>query len=86
MAAKPRSWNEIRKEESLRAGVEGRVERVRREADVWSEFFAIFGIVRFEKTVKKLDGAKGFIDAFWRQEEHAGRCQVEPHRSAREPG
>lgn len=82
MAPKPRSWNEIRREASRFAleWKDARSESAEKQT-FWNEFFAIFGItrrnfVRFEKAVEKLDGAMGFIDAFWPGEvivEHKSR-------------
>src|SRR5919198_4346183 len=82
MAAKQGSWNEIRREAS-RFALEWKDESSEsaEKQTFWNEFFAIFGVsrrnfVRFEKAVEKLDGAKGFIDAFWPGEvivEHKSR-------------
>jgi hypothetical protein len=71
MATKPLSWNEIRRAANafVLAWKDESSESAEKQT-FWNEFFAIFGItrrnfVKFEKAVEKLDGAKGFIDAFW---------------------
>ena len=78
----PLSWNEI-KDRALAFSREW-AEVTSEDAEAksfWDGFFNIFGISRrrvasFEEPVKKLGGAQGFVDLFWKGElmvEHKSR-------------
>jgi hypothetical protein len=65
------SWNEIKKRAVEFSKEWENTTNERADAQsFWNDFFNVFGIKRsrvgtFEQSVKKLDGAHGFIDLFW---------------------
>lgn len=78
----PLSWNEI-KDRALAFSREwaGESREHAEDRSFWDGFFNVFGITRrrvasFQEPVKKLGGAQGFIDLFWKGElivEHKSR-------------
>lgn len=81
----PLSWTEIRSNAVAFAREWAAETREEAEAkSFWDAFFRVFGLSRravasFEEPVKKLTGASGFIDLFWK-----GKLLVE-HKSAGKP-
>ncbi|MGE0809818.1 MAG: class I SAM-dependent DNA methyltransferase [Immundisolibacter sp.] len=78
----PLSWNEI-KDRALTFSREwaGESREHAEDRSFWDGFFNVFGVTRrrvasFQEPVKKLGGAQGFIDLFWKGElivEHKSR-------------
>lgn len=78
----PLSWNEI-KDRALAFSREwaGESREHAEDRSFWDGFFNVFGVTRrrvasFQEPVKKLGGAQGFIDLFWKGElivEHKSR-------------